>query len=143
MSKRILFVSVLALASLFVSCETEEETKIDAPVEQALSPKQVPIVKVDAFEPPADKAITVEKAKLYAKASAALVELGVTWSEKIEKSKDNEKVQIVNAYNVARDQLCARLGLAGLAEYNWINDVALPEPKNIPAFEAAGVRKPR
>ena len=75
------------------------------------------------------------------KASAALVELGVSWSKKIEEAKEGEKVQILDAYNVARDQLCARIGLAGIAEFNWITEVALPNPRNIPFFEAAGLKK--
>ena len=74
------------------------------------------------------------------KASAALVELGVRWSERIDKANDTEKIQILNAYNVARDQLCARVGLAGIAEYNWITTVAVPDPKNKATFEAAGMR---
>jgi hypothetical protein len=41
---------------------------------------------------------------------------------------------------VARDQLCARVGLAGIAEYNWITTVALPDPKNKATFEAAGLK---
>ena len=74
------------------------------------------------------------------KASAALVELGVRWSERIDNANDTEKIQILNAYNVARDQLCARVGLAGIAEYNWITKVALPNPKNKATFEAAGLK---
>jgi hypothetical protein len=68
------------------------------------------------------------------------VELGVRWSERIDKANDTEKIQILNAYNVARDQLCARVGLAGIAEYNWITAVAVPDPKNKATFEAAGMR---
>ena len=33
------------------------------------------------------------------------------------------------------------IGLAGIAEYNWITEVALPNPRNIPFFEAAGLKK--
>ena len=107
---------------------------------QSSAPKTTPIVKVDAFTAPATSEITAEKARYYVKASAALVELGVRWSEKIDKANDIEKIQILNAYNVARDQLCARVGLAGIAEYNWITKVALPDPKNKATFEAAGLK---
>ena len=62
-------------------------------------------------------------------------------SKKIEEAKEGEKVQILDAYNVARDQLCARIGLAGIAEFNWITEVALPNPRIIPFFEAAGLKK--
>ena len=89
---------------------------------------------------PESPVISEEKAKLYVKASAALLELGVSWTDRIEKAQDNEKVQILNAYNVARDQLCARVGLAGIAEYNWITTVAVPDPKNKATFDAAGLR---
>jgi chorismate-pyruvate lyase len=77
---------------------------------------------------------------LYVKASAALLELGVSWTDRIEKAQDNEKVQILNAYNVARDQLCARVGLAGIAEYNWITEVALKADDNKLTFESAGMK---
>lgn len=108
---------------------------------QSSAPKTAPIVKVDSFTAPATSVITAEKAKYYVKASAALVELGVRWSERIDKAaNDTEKIQILNAYNVARDQLCARVGLAGIAEYNWITKVALPDPKNKATFENAGLK---
>ena len=145
MSRRILKVALLMIASffvapLFVACETDEQNVPQMNQVQASAPKTVPIVKVDEFTAPASSEITAEKAKLYAKASAALVELGVRWSEKIDNASDTEKIQILNAYNVARDQLCARVGLAGIAEYNWITTVALPDPKNKATFEAAGLK---
>ncbi len=128
------------VAPLFVACETDEQNVPQMNQVQASAPKTAPIVKVDEFTTPASSEITAEKAKLYAKASAALVELGVRWSEKIDNASDTEKIQILNAYNVARDQLCARVGLAGIAEYNWITTVALPDPKNKTTFEAAGLK---
>ena len=106
-----------------------------------LATASAPIVKVDEFQSPSSPVIDSTKAKQYVKASAALVELGVTWSEKIDKAEDSEKVQILNAYNVARDQLCARVGLAGIAEFNWITKVALPNPQNEAVFKAAGLRQ--
>ena len=140
MSKRILAISILAIASFFVACEDEQVTP-QVVQNQAVAPKSVPIVQVDPFTAPAEPVVTAEQAKRYVKASAALVELGVTWSKKIEEASEGEKVQILDAYNVARDQLCARIGLAGIAEYNWITEVALPNPRNIPFFEAAGLKR--
>jgi hypothetical protein len=145
MSRRILKAALLMIASffvapLFVACDTDEQNVPEMNQMQSSAPKTVPIVKVDAFTAPASSEISSDKAKLYAKASAALVELGVRWSEKIDNASDTEKIQILNAYNVARDQLCARVGLAGIAEYNWITTVALPDPKNKETFEAAGLR---
>jgi hypothetical protein len=145
MSRRILKVALLMIASffvapVFVACDSADENVPEMNQVQASTPKSVPIVQVDAFTAPTSSEITAEKAKLYVKASAALVELGVRWSERIDKASDTEKIQILNAYNVARDQLCARVGLAGIAEYNWITTVAVPDPKNKSTFEAAGMR---
>ena len=137
MSKRILAISILAIASFFVACENDDGDQPQMQQVQANLPKSVPIVNVDPFTAPAEPVVTQDQANKYVKASAALVELGVSWSKKIEE----EKVQILDAYNVARDQLCARIGLKGIAEYNWITEVALPNPRNIPFFEAAGLKK--
>ena len=141
MSKKILAILVLATASFFVACNQEEKVTPEVIQAKVAAEKSAPIVKVEQFQAPENSVITVEKAKQYVKASAALVELGVTWSEKIDKAEDSEKVQILNAYNVARDQLCARVGLAGIAEFNWITNIALPNPQNAAVFEAAGLKK--
>ena len=141
MSKKILAILVLATASFFVACNQEEKVTPEVIQAQVAAEKSAPNVKVDEFQSPTSPIIDSTKAKQYVKASAALVELGVTWSQKIDKAEDSEKVQILNAYNVARDQLCARVGLAGIAEYNWITKVALPNPQNTAVFEAAGLRK--
>ena len=141
MSKRILAISILAIASFFVACGDNSSDLPQVQQTAASAVKSVPIVNVDQFVAPAEPVITQDQAHKYVKASAALVELGVSWSKKIEEAKEGEKVQILDAYNVARDQLCARIGLAGIAEYNWITEVALPNPRNIPFFEAAGLKK--
>ena len=141
MSKKILAILVLATASFFVACNQEEKVTPEVIQAKVAAEKSAPIVKVEQFQSPSSPIIDSTKARQYVKASAALVELGVTWSEKIDKAEDSEKVQILNAYNVARDQLCARVGLAGIAEFNWITNVALPNPQNAAVFEAAGLRK--
>ena len=140
MSKKILAISLLAVvASLFVSCGSKDDVK--AANTQVVMPKSKPILDKIPFTAPAKSTITVEKANLYAKASNGLVELAVKWSERIDKAKDTEKLQILNAYNVARDQLCIRAGLkSGIEEYNWITNVALKNPENKTAFEKAGFK---
>ncbi|MCF0222056.1 MAG: hypothetical protein HUK19_07165 [Fibrobacter sp.] len=139
MTKRILAITFLIMASFFVACGSDEQP---APQVGNMSnaPKSVAIVQVEPFTAPESSVINAEKAKLYAKASAGLLELGVTWSDRIDKAPEVEKLQILNAYNVARDQLCARIGLAGIAEYNWITTVALPDVKNKAVFEGVGVK---
>ncbi|MBQ3779171.1 MAG: hypothetical protein II835_14120 [Fibrobacter sp.] len=141
MSKKILAILILATVSFFVACNQEEKVTPEVIQAKVAAEKSAPIVKVDEFQSPSSPVIDSTKAKQYVKASAALVELGVTWSEKIDKAEDSEKVQILNAYNVARDQLCARVGLAGIAEFNWITKVALPNPQNEAVFKAAGLRQ--
>ena len=141
MSKKILAILILATVSFFVACNQEEKVTPEVIQAKVVAEKSAPIVKVDEFQSPSSPVIDSTKAKQYVKASAALVELGVTWSEKIDKAEDSEKVQILNAYNVARDQLCARVGLAGIAEFNWITKVALPNPQNEAVFKAAGLRQ--
>ena len=140
MSKKILVISLLAIASFFVSCDSNntESASNNQPV---VLPKSQPVVPVLPFTPPAKSVITVEKANVYAKASNGLIELGVRWSQRIDNEKYFEKVQILNAYNVARDQLCARAGLqGGIAEYDWITNVAMRNPENKLAFEKAGFK---
>ena len=128
------------LASFFVSCSKDQDQRQSQQQAVVTAPKVEAIVKVEPFNAPASPVISEDKAKMYVKASAALLELGVSWTDRIEKAQDNEKVQILNAYNVARDQLCARVGLAGIAEYNWLTEVALKEEGNKATFEAAGMK---
>ena len=139
MSKRILAISILAIASFFVSCSDKQPEANSA--NQVVLPQSQPIVPVLPFTAPAKSTSTVERALIYAKASNGLVELGVKWSERIDNAKDFEKIQILNAYNVARDQLCARAGLqGGIAEFDWITNVAMKNPDNKLAFEKAGFK---
>ena len=139
MSKKILTILLLAVASLFVSCGSKDDAKTANT--QVVMPKPKPILDKVPFTAPAKSTITVEKANFYAKASNGLVELAVKWSERIDKAKDVEKLQILNAYNVARDQLCIRAGLkSGIEEYNWITNVAMKNPENKAAFEKAGFK---
>lgn len=140
MSKRILTISILILTSFFVSCSQDKSEQKSQQQAVVTAPKVEAIVKVEPFNAPESPVITEDKAKMYVKASAALLELGVSWTDRIEKAQDNEKVQILNAYNVARDQLCARVGLAGIAEYNWLTEVALKSEDNKATFEAAGMK---
>ena len=133
-------ISVLILTSFFVSCSKDKAEKQAQQQAVVTVPKVEAIVKVEPFNVPESPVISEEKAKLYVKASAALLELGVSWTDRIEKAQDNEKVQILNAYNVARDQLCARVGLAGIAEYNWTTEVALKADDNKLTFESAGMK---
>ena len=69
-----------------------------------------------------------------------MVLIGAKWSEEIEKATDQEKLKILNAYNLAREQVCAKVGLAGLAEYQWLAEVATKNPQNEAVLKEAGFR---
>ena len=85
MSKKILAISLLAVASLFVSCGSNDSNA--QANTQVVAPKPKPILDKIPFTAPAKSTITVEKANFYAKASNGLVELAVKWSERIERLK--------------------------------------------------------
>ena len=89
---------------------------------------------------PQNSSINENKAKQYVNASAALILLGEEWSEKIEKAKGEERLIILKNYEKARDQVCSRIGLAGLAEYNWITNVAVKDSSNADVFAKAGLK---
>ena len=68
--------------------------------------------------------------------------LGEQWSEKIEKAADSEKLEILASYAKAQEQVCLKIGLAGMAEYNWLDTVATKNKLNAKVFEEAGVKLP-
>ena len=97
-------------------------------------------VSVTTFTENASSAIDEKKAQQYANASAALILLGEEWSSKIEQAQGEQKVAILQNYDEARDQVCSRVGLAGIAEYNWITNVAAKDSSNADSFAKAGIR---
>lgn len=139
MTKRILIIAAL-LASLFmVACNQDEELTPGIP-EVNTEKKNIPIQVASFSAPPPQTVITIEKAKQFVDASAGLLLIGAKWSEEIEKATDQEKLKILNAYNLAREQVCAKVGLAGLAEYQWLAEVATKNPQNEAVLKEAGFR---
>jgi hypothetical protein len=136
-----IFIIAALLASLFiVACNEEEEELTPGIPEVSIEKKNEPVQITSFTPPPPQTVISIEKAKQYVDASAGLVLLGAKWSEEIEKAADQEKIKILNAYNLAREQVCAKVGLTGLAEYDWLTNVALKNPQNEIAFKEAGLR---
>lgn len=144
MIKRLFVIAVVVMGTfLFVSCDEEAQVQAKAPVmmqQKASATKKLETSK-DFKVPENSAGVSSEKAKLYAKASQALVELGAQWSERIEKAADQDKVEILEAYSMAREEVCSKIGLSGLAEYNWLDSVALKDPANAEVFAEAGVKK--
>ena len=137
-----LFAFLFLLASfLFIfGCGSDKADELtpDLPAKTA-SIVTAPIT-VPNFVTPQNSSINENKAKQYVNASAALILLGEEWSEKIEKAKGEERLIILKNYEKARDQVCSRIGLAGLAEYNWITNVAVKDSSNADVFAKAGLK---
>ena len=136
----ILFALSMMTASFFVACsETETDTPVLPTVNKNVESK-APVSK--EFKIPETSVISLEKAKAYVNTSIALMELASKWSEKIEQAKDQQKIEILNTYEKARNTLCFQLGLSGIAEYNWLDSVAIPNPENAKLLTEAGVKLP-
>jgi hypothetical protein len=139
-NKLFAFLFLLASSFFMSGCGSDgsENLTPDLPSKNA-QVSQAPIT-VPKFTAPQSSAINANKAKQYVNASAALLLLGEEWSEKIEKAQGEEKVIILENYEKAREQVCSRVGLAGIAEYNWITNVAVKDSSNADAFSAAGLK---
>lgn len=132
---------VLLISSLTVlACKEEPVDNIALPKTQVKVGAQV---AVPPFETPKNSSIDLTKARAYAAASSALVILGEQWSGRIEKASDEDKIRILDAYDKARDQVCARVGLAGVAEFNWITNVAMADSSNSEVLAKAGIKVSR
>ena len=139
-NKLFAFLFLLASSFFMSGCGSDgsENLTPDLPSKNA-QVSQAPIT-VPKFTAPQSSAINANKAKQYVNASAALLLLGEEWSEKIEKAQGEEKVIILENYEKAREQVCSRVGLAGIAEYNWITNVAVKDSNNADVFSAAGLK---
>ena len=135
----------IAWVLLSVACsETEVKESVNPPL-PAMKPVPVSekMVPVAPFKAPNNLQITVEKAKQYAQVSAGLFLLAQQWSDRLEKANESERLQILNSYEQARQQMAAKMGLAGLDEFHWIQSKALSFPGNKPIFEQVGVKVPQ
>jgi len=140
-TKLLLFTLLLASSLCCMSCDdggddlTPQLPNANGYQKQGAMPLSVP-----SFSGPASTIIDEKKARQYAGASAALVLLGEQWSSKIEEAKGQDKVVILQNYEKAREQVCIRVGLAGLAEYNWITSAAMKDSSNADVFLKAGIK---
>lgn len=118
----------------FVACDESN----DIPAQQSqIANKTVNTV----FSPPQSTTLSPVKAKLYVECSTAMLLLAEQWVERLQgQTPTQEKVLILNGYEKARDQVCRKIGLAGLEEYNWITDKAFPDPANKAVLEKAGIQ---
>ncbi len=138
MKKLTVIFFAVSLVSLLAACQQENLTP---QMQRTAAPAQAKavVVEIPPFSAPASPAIDSLKAANYKKASLALLALGEQWSATLEKSSDEERIQILEAYEKARDQVCVKAGLAGMAEFVWVTDVAFPAEENKAVFAAAGV----
>lgn len=127
---------------LLVSCSESENTGDTPSTPVVAVKKEAGSQAVRAFKVPGTTRITVDQARMFADASAALFLLGQQWSARLEKATDAEKMQIVQSYEQAREQLVTKMGLAGLDEFNWIQQQALSDTLNRTIFSEVGIKVP-
>ena len=132
-----MFLVLLVSSLTIIACQEEPADDVALPKTQVKVGAQV---AVPPFETPKNSSIDITKARAYAAASSALVILGGQWSARIEKASDEDKIRILDAYDKARDQVCARIGLAGIAEFNWITTVAMADSSNSDVLSKAGIK---
>jgi hypothetical protein len=139
-SRALMFLVLLVSSLTVIACQEEPADNVALPKTQVKVGAQV---AVPPFETPKNSSIDLTKARAYAAASSALIILGEQWSGRIEKASDEDKIRILDAYDKARDQVCARVGLAGVAEFNWITNVAMADSSNSEALAKAGIKVSR
>lgn len=139
--KRVFRIMVLAIvSSFFIACGEESELTPQMPTVSKAAKAAVEKKPEKFTAPEATAKIEVEKARQYVNASAALLLLGEQWSGRIEKASDEEKAAILAEYANAQNQVCSRVGLLGMDEYNWLDTIALKNTANAEAFKQAGVK---
>lgn len=133
--KQTIALLAIATATLFFGCLGQEEAQVSTPTTSSQ------VTGTGEFVSPPDGLLSPEKAKLYADASVALLLLSQQWIERMESTNEaQEKILILNGFDKARDQVCRKVGLAGVKEFNWISEEALKNPANRLTAEKAGIQ---
>lgn len=132
-----LFILLVTLFFLMACNEEDELTPSLPPVNLS---KRAEVIPVASFTVPETSVISLEKAKQFVDASFGLLLLGEKWSKEIESATDQEKVRVLQSYKDARDQVCAKVGLAGIVEFEWLSKVAIKNPENEIVLKEAGFR---
>lgn len=138
-----LFAFLFVAASFFFlgGCDSDNSDSLTPSLpEQGLKKQISSPISTPKFTAPTTSIIDEKKAGQYLNAGAALVILGEEWSLKIEQAQGEEKILILQNYEKAKEQVCIRVGLAGMEEYNWITNVALKDSSNSDVFEKVGIR---
>ena len=136
---RFAFLFLLISSFFCIGCGEDENANLTPTLPTKSSQNVAAPVSVPTFSAPASSAIDEKKAQQYANASDALVILGEEWSSKIDQAQGEEKVKILQNYGEARNQVCSRMGLAGIAEFNWITEVAVKDSSNMEIFAKVGI----
>ena len=132
--KQVRIFLAFSVSMMLSACLGEDSSKS---AQQGTSDKVAAQVE---FVSPVDGLLSPERAKLYSDASAALLLLSQQWIDRMDKAADaQEKILILGGLEKARDQVCRKVGLLGVKEYNWISEVALKNPANRAIAEKAGI----
>ncbi len=140
--KQKFFTFVFAVASFLVfgGCGTDQSESLTPSLPKQDVKKQIAQLSVAKFVAPNTGVIDEKKANQYLNATAALVMLGEEWSLKIEQAHGDEKILILQNYEKAKEQVCIRVGLSGMDEYNWITNVALKDSGNAEVLDKVGIK---
>lgn len=140
--KQKFFTFVFAVASFLVfgGCGADQSESLTPSLPKQDVKKQVAPLSVAKFVAPNTGVIDEKKANQYLNATAALVMLGEEWSLKIEQAHGDEKILILQNYEKAKEQVCIRVGLSGMDEYNWITNVALKDSGNAEVLDKVGIK---
>jgi hypothetical protein len=131
--KRLYSILLCCCAVFVLACNSEKE---DTAAAEATNENS------EVFQTPFSSTVTLVRAKKYADASVALMKLGEQWSERLGTASEAEMPQVIQAYERAREQLVKEMGLAGMVEYLWIQNVALTDTTNRLVFKQTGVQIP-
>lgn len=140
--KQKFFTFVFAVASFFVlaGCGADQSESLTPSLPRQDAKKQIAPLSAAKFVAPNTSVIDEKKANQYLNAVAALVMLGEEWSLKIEQAHGDEKILILQNYEKAKEQVCVRVGLSGLEEFNWITNVALKDSENAEVLAKVGIK---
>jgi len=120
---KIIFLSTLAAAFVFVGCQPKEE---EFPVQQP----QPRAVQAPRFVPAEDSTITVRQLRLWKDCNPVLDSLAYFYKDSFAIADPVNKLRLQEDFFKAKDRICKLAGLTGgYTEYKWIMGV-IANPRN-------------
>lgn len=130
MNTSLLSLAIL-LAFMLMACDDKA-----APEVTVQNP--APETQKTAFQAPPDAKLKPEQIHRYQEASVALLLLQQQWMDRIDKAQGQDKILLLKALEDSKNQVCTKVGLAGMDEFLWIRSV-LSNPVNQELVKTAGI----